>query len=97
MLKMPFFSKLLIIYAVLIGIVAVAITIGDKSAAKRGKWRVPEATLMLIGLFGGALPMFITMKTIRHKTKHMMFMIGLPLEIAFHAAIVCLMLYLNYN
>lgn len=97
MLKMPFFSKLLIIYAVLIGIVAVAITIGDKSAAKRGKWRVPEATLMLIGLFGGALPMFITMKTIRHKTKHMKFMIGLPLEIAFHAAIVCLMLYLNFN
>lgn len=94
---MPFFSKLIIIYVVLIGIVAVAITIGDKTAAKKGKWRVPEATLMLIGLFGGALPMFITMKTIRHKTKHMKFMIGLPLEIALHTAIVCLLIYLRFN
>ena len=94
---MTFFSKLIVIYAVLIGIVSVVITVADKSAAKRGKWRVPEATLMLIGLFGGALPMFVTMKTIRHKTKHMKFMIGLPLEIALHAAIICLLVYLELN
>ena len=94
---MPFFTDLIIVYVLLIGIVAVAITIGDKAAAKKGKWRVPEATLMLVGLFGGALPMFITMKTIRHKTKHMKFMIGLPLEIALHAAIVCLTVYLKFN
>lgn len=94
---MPFFTDLIIVYVLLIGIVAVAITIGDKAAAKKGKWRVPEATLMLVGLFGGALPMFITMKTIRHKTKHMKFMIGLPLEIALHAAIICLLIYLKFN
>lgn len=94
---MPFFTDLIIVYVLLIGIVAVAITIGDKAAAKKGKWRVPEATLMLVGLFGGALPMFITMKTIRHKTKHMKFMIVLPLEIALHAAIVCLAVYLKFN
>ena len=94
---MPFFSKLIIIYLVLIGLVAVIITVADKSAAKRNKWRVPEATLMLIGLFGGALPMFVTMKTIRHKTKHKKFMIGLPLEIALHAAIVCFVLFEKFN
>ncbi len=94
---MPFFSKLLVIYIVLIGVVAVAITVGDKTAAKRNKWRVPEATLMIIGLFGGALPMFVTMKIIRHKTKHMKFMIGLPLEIALHAALICLAVYLKFN
>ncbi len=94
---MPFFSKLLVIYIVLIGVVAVAITVGDKTAAKRNKWRVPEATLMMIGLFGGALPMFVTMKIIRHKTKHMKFMIGLPLEIALHAALICLAVYLKFN
>ncbi len=94
---MPLYSKLVLIYLALIGVVAIFITIADKSAAKRGKWRVPEATLMLIGLFGGALPMFVTMKTIRHKTKHMKFMIGLPLEIALHAAIICLIVYLKFN
>ncbi len=97
MIKMPFELGLALIYFVLIGIVAVAITVGDKAAAKKGKWRVPEATLMMIGLFGGALPMFVTMKTIRHKTKHMKFMIGLPLEIALHAAIICAILYLKFN
>ncbi len=94
---MPLYSKLVLIYLALIGVVAIFITVADKSAAKRGKWRVPEATLMLIGLFGGALPMFVTMKTIRHKTKHMKFMIGLPLEIALHAAIICLIVYLKFN
>lgn len=94
---MPFFSKLLVIYLVLIGIVAVAITVGDKNAAKKSKWRVSEATLMMTGLLGGALPMFVTMKIIRHKTKHMKFMIGLPLEIALHVALICVYLYLNSN
>ena len=94
---MPFFSKLLIIYLVLIGLVAVILTVADKAKAKRNKWRVPEATLMLIGLFGGALPMYVTMKTIRHKTKHKKFMIGLPFEIALHAAIVCVVLFVKFN
>lgn len=94
---MPLFSKLLIIYLVLTGLVAVFITVADKSAAKRNKWRVPESTLMLIGLFGGALPMYVTMKFIRHKTKHKKFMIGLPLEIVLHVAIFCLVLFGKTN
>lgn len=94
---MPFFSKLVIIYLIAVSLVAVLITAADKLAAKKGAWRVPEATLMLIGLFGGALPMYVTMKTIRHKTKHKKFMIGLPLEIALHAAIACIVLLGDFN
>ncbi len=94
---MPFFSKLIIIYLFAVSLVAVLITAADKLAAKKGAWRVPEATLMLIGLFGGALPMYVTMKTIRHKTKHKKFMIGLPLEIALHAAIACVVLFGDFN
>ena len=96
-MKMPFGLDLLILYLLMLGIVAVAITVGDKAAARKGKWRVPEATLMMIGLFGGALSMFVTMRVIRHKTKHMKFMVGLPLEIALHAAIICAIVYLRYN
>lgn len=83
-----FIILFLIFYAVMT-VVSVALTILDKKAAIKGKWRVPEATLMLTGLFGGALPMFVTMRTIRHKTKHMKFMIGLPLEMALHVALIC--------
>ena len=94
---MPWFVNLLIVYFGVISLVAVLMTVIDKSAAKRGAWRIPEATLMLVGLFGGALAMYITMQTVRHKTKHKKFMIGLPLEIALHAAIVFLVLFGNIN
>lgn len=92
---MPWYVNLVVIYLAVLALVSVVMTVADKASAKRGGWRVPEATLMTLGLFGGALPMYVTMKTIRHKTKHKKFMIGLPLEIALHAAIVCLGVYLH--
>ncbi len=86
---MPQFSDFIMVYMFAISLAAVIITVYDKNAAKkkRKKKRVPESTLMLIGLFGGALPMYVTMRLIRHKTKHKKFMIGLPLEIILHAVI----------
>lgn len=95
--KMSLFSKLIVIYLIAVAAVAVIITAADKLAAKKGAWRIPEATLMIIGLFGGALPMYVTMKTIRHKTKHKKFMIGLPLEIALHAVIACVLIFGKFN
>ncbi|MBQ2694620.1 MAG: DUF1294 domain-containing protein [Clostridia bacterium] len=83
---MPFFSDLLTIYFVAVLIVAAIMTLADKFFAKKGMWRIPEATLMLVGFLGGALSMYITMRTIRHKTKHKKFMIGLPIMIALHVA-----------
>ena len=94
---MPLFSKLLLIYFAVISLVAVIMTLADKFKAKRDAWRIPEATLMTVGLFGGALAMYITMKTIRHKTKHKKFMIGLPLEIALHVAIICVLFLAEFN
>lgn len=94
---MPLLSKLLMIYFAVISLVAVVMTIADKAKAKRDAWRIPEATLMTVGLFGGALAMYITMKTIRHKTKHKKFMIGLPLEIVLHAAIIGVLFLAEFN
>ncbi len=94
---MPWYVNLLIIYFVIVSLVSVVITVADKASAKKGGWRIPELTLMMLGLFGGALSMYVTMKTIRHKTKHKKFMIGLPLEIALHAAIVCAGIWLYFN
>ena len=92
---MPWYFNLLLIYLAVISLVSVVITVADKVSAKRGGWRVPEATVMTLGLFGGALFMYVTMKTIRHKTMHKKFMIGLPLEIFIHAAIAFAVIYLN--
>ena len=78
----------------LISLVAVIATVADKIKAKRGRWRVPEATLMGISVLGGSVAMLVTMIMIRHKTKHMKFMVGIPIVIALQiaAAIVVLRL-----
>ncbi|MCR4925454.1 MAG: DUF1294 domain-containing protein [Clostridiales bacterium] len=82
----------LAVFFSLIWLVSIILTVKDKSNAINGKYRVPEKTLMLLGLFGGALPMYITMKNIHHKTKHKKFMIGLPLEILLHIALIIFIL-----
>lgn len=48
---------------------------------KRGKyrWRVPEKTLFLLALAGGSAGALAGMYVFRHKTKHLKFVIGLPL------------------
>lgn len=94
---MPQFSKLIIVYVAFVWLIAAVITVADKSAAKRNKWRVPEATLMLAALAGGALPMYITMKVIRHKTKHAKFMIGLPAIIVFQIAVIAALTYIRFQ
>ena len=70
----------------LISLIAVIATVADKIKAKRGKWRVPEATLMGISVLGGSVAMLVTMIMIRHKTKHMKFMIGIPVVIILQIA-----------
>lgn len=65
----------------IISIVAVVATVADKLRAKRGSWRVPEATLIVISLLGGSVAMLVTMLIIRHKTKHPKFMVGIPVII----------------
>ena len=81
-------EKLFFVYIFSISLITVVLTIYDKSAAKRGAFRISEATLMLCALFGGAVAEFITMLLIRHKTRHIKFMLGLPLIITLHIIIL---------
>lgn len=67
----------------------------DKYKAKKDKWRIPENTLMLLGFLGGATGEYITMKIIRHKTRHNKFMIGLPFFILIHLAIAIFLIYIT--
>ena len=77
-----------IAYVVIISIVSVVMTIKDKSCAKKGKWRVPEKTLFILSALGGSVAMYITMKTIRHKTQHKRFMIGIPAIMVVQAILI---------
>ncbi len=74
------------IYLIVISILSIIVCIYDKFASKHmTKHRTREATLMLLSFVGGSVAMFLTMLIIRHKTKHMKFMIGIPLMIVLHA------------
>lgn len=71
-------KEILIIYLIIINLIAIIITIHDKNAAKKHKWRVPESTLLSVAALSGCIVMYITMHIIRHKTKKPKFMIGIP-------------------
>lgn len=59
----------------------------DKYKAKREKWRISEATLLLKAVFGGSIGAWLGMKAFHHKTMHKKFYIGVPtfiiLQLAF--------------
>ena len=52
----------------------------DKHFAVRGKWRISERVLMILGFFGG-IGVWMGMYIFHHKTKKIKFYIGVPLEI----------------
>ena len=45
----------------------------DKRAARKHKWRTPEATLHLLALLGGTPAAFIAQRLFRHKTAKLSF------------------------
>ena len=50
----------------------------DKYKAKKGKWRISEATLLSMAVFGGSVGAWLGMKAFHHKTMHKKFYIGVP-------------------
>lgn len=51
----------------------------DKRKAIHNKWRIPERTLFLIALAGGATGSLAGMYAFHHKTKHWYFKLFMPL------------------
>lgn len=80
----------------LLGINAVAfIMYGiDKYKAKKAKWRISEATLLLLAVLGGSIGAWMGMKVWHHKTMHKKFKYGIPAILLMQIA---LMAYLHMN
>ena len=51
----------------------------DKLKAKKGKWRIPERTLLLLAIIGGSIGAWLGIKVWHHKTLHKKFKYGIPL------------------
>jgi uncharacterized membrane protein YsdA (DUF1294 family) len=83
-------EKIFLIYIAAISLISAIACIYDKLISKKNKveLRIPEKTLLILSLIGGSVAMYLTMQMTRHKTKHAKFMIGIPLIMLLHAALV---------
>lgn len=70
--------KYLLIYLLTINAAGFALMLIDKWKAKKNRWRIPEATLIGVAALGGSIGSLLGMYTVRHKTKHIKFTVGIP-------------------
>ena len=66
----------------------------DKYKAKKAKWRISEATLLLLAVLGGSVGAWVGMKAWHHKTMHKKFKYGIPAILLIQ---IVLMAYLHVN
>ena len=78
--------KYFLLYLLLINALGFLLMLIDKRKAKRSRWRIPEATLMGVAALGGSIGSLLGMYTVRHKTKHVKFTLGIPLILAVQLA-----------
>ncbi len=60
----------------------------DKLKAKKGKWRISEATLLMMAVVGGSIGAWAGMRIWHHKTMHKKFQYGIPAIIIMQIALV---------
>lgn len=85
-------------YIILFGYLAIMNIIGfaimgiDKKKAEKKKWRIRESTLFLVSFIGGSIGTWLGMYAFRHKTKHIYFVIGMPLILILHIGVMVFLL-----
>ena len=83
-----FYIELFIYYIIAINIITFSVYGVDKLKAKKGWWRIPEATLLMLAVIGGSIGAWCGMMLFRHKTKHWKFKLGVPVIILLQFALL---------
>ena len=86
-------DTILLIYLVSINVISFIIYGIDKWKAIRNKWRIPEARLLWLAAFGGALGAWAGMYLFHHKTQHAKFKYGVPVILLIYLSIIYLHLW----
>ena len=63
-------ANALLYYLIFINVVTFLVYGIDKWKAKQGSWRISEATLLILAVFGGSIGALLGMKVWHHKTMH---------------------------
>ena len=84
----------IICYLLAVNIVTFLLYGIDKYKAKKGKWRISEATLLTMAAIGGSIGAWAGMRLWHHKTMHKKFKYGIPIIIILQVALA---VYLHKN
>ena len=84
---------IVLIYLAVINMVTFFMYGIDKWKAKKSKWRIPEATLLMMAVVGGSIGAWLGIKVWHHKTLHKKFRFGVPAIIIGQLAIIGYYLY----
>ena len=68
----------LLYYLLAVNVLSLVLMAQDKSRARRGRRRIPERVLFLAAILGGSVGGIAGMYLFRHKTRHLRFVLGLP-------------------
>lgn len=68
----------------------------DKRRAVKGAWRISEKQLMITAALGGSAGILAGMYVFRHKTKHMKFVLGVPVMLVCQAAVIIAVIYMVF-
>ena len=79
-------EDVLLVYLAVLNLVTFALYGADKRRAKKGQWRIPEKTLLILPLLGGGVGGILGMAVFHHKTRHWYFRWGLPAMFLLQAA-----------
>ena len=71
-------ANVLLYYLIVINVVTFLVYGIDKWKARKGSWRISEATLLILAIIGGCIGALLGMKVWRHKTQHKKFKYGIP-------------------
>ena len=82
-----------VIYLIGINVLTFLIYGIDKWKARRGKWRIPEDTLIWLAIAGGSIGALLGMNLFRHKTQHKKFTLGVPSILLVQAALAYFFLF----
>lgn len=78
---------MLIGYLIIINAISFTLMLVDKYKARKNLWRIPEATLLTSAALGGSIGALLGMYSVRHKTKHLKFTLGVPAILASQIAL----------
>ena len=80
--------KYFLLYLLLINAAAFLLMLVDKLKAKKGRWRIPESTLLLLAVVGGSMGAWCGVRLWHHKTLHKKFKYGIPLIMAIQIGLI---------